>query len=426
MRSTVRTARPGATRRSLFVAPGVGASVPAAMSRTPPHSSHTAWWCGSVLGSNRAASPRLPGRRTVPARPVRASVSSVLYTVAKLIEGKSGRSRSNRSCAVGCEVSPAKRRTIAIRWGVSFSPARLRSRSIVLASCPWSGGPSTRTKLTRIIPRCKPLQTWLAPGLSIGPGPDRKQANDFVGGRRRVAAALSVLALAPAENGQLEVVELADGGLLGDVDRAHLSRPRAAHQLAGFVELACLGSLQLPARSLRKGARRQRHHVVEGQTHALLDGSTDFGHQGRCLANSLGLLHLERQPDPLAAPLDAARGTRSEGHDVAAAHAGDLARLPLHVLRVVVAPVDDHELLAAPADEHVTALDEAEVARLQEPAREGRVRPLRVFPVAAHDARAGHAELTDDALGQGPLARRVLRVEDPDRVLGELGPARHE
>ena len=36
MRSTVRTEKPGATRRSFFVAPGVGASVPAAMSRTRP------------------------------------------------------------------------------------------------------------------------------------------------------------------------------------------------------------------------------------------------------------------------------------------------------------------------------------------------------------------------------------------------------
>ena len=45
--------------------------------------------------------------------------------------GTSRRSRSKSSCAVGCVRSSASSPTIAIRCGVSFSPARLSSASIV-------------------------------------------------------------------------------------------------------------------------------------------------------------------------------------------------------------------------------------------------------------------------------------------------------
>ena len=99
-------------------------------SRTRPQPSHTAWWCGSMFGSNRAG----PGdSESEPQRPARASASSVLYTVAKLIVGMLVCSRSKISCAVGCDGSAAMARTIAMRCGVSLRPAPRTPASICCA-----------------------------------------------------------------------------------------------------------------------------------------------------------------------------------------------------------------------------------------------------------------------------------------------------
>jgi hypothetical protein len=108
------------------------------MSMTAPHRSHTAWWCGVLFGSNRAASPRLPDRRTMPASPARASVSSVLYTVAKLIEGKLGTEPLEQILRGGVRLVAREERTIAMRCGVSLQPRALRrSRSMARPPARW-------------------------------------------------------------------------------------------------------------------------------------------------------------------------------------------------------------------------------------------------------------------------------------------------
>ena len=67
------------------------------------------------------------------------SASSVLYTVAKLIVGMLDWSRSNIFCAVGCVGSPARARTIATRWGVSFRPAARTPLARPARSCTVAG-----------------------------------------------------------------------------------------------------------------------------------------------------------------------------------------------------------------------------------------------------------------------------------------------
>src|ERR1019366_3529908 len=236
----------------------------------------------------------------------------------------------------------------------------------------------------------------------------------------------SLLALAPAENSQLEIVELADRGLFGDVHRLHVPRARAAHELAGLVELASLRALKLAARRLRKRAGRQRNHVVQGQPHPLLHGASNLGDEATGLAHALWLLDFEGEHDALAIALDAARIPGPERNHVAPADAGDPARLPLHVLGVIVAAVDDHELLAPPAHEHVTALQKTEVAGLEKTSRKRVPSSFGIFPVPAHQAGPSDTELADDALGERSLARGVVGIEYADRVLGELAPARDE
>src|SRR5262249_40519566 len=138
---------------------------------------------------------------------------------------------------------------------------------------------------------------------------------------------------------------------------------------------------------------------------------------GCCALDVLRFLRLERNDDALAIALDPRRIPRSERDDVALANARHLGRLPLHVLRVVIAAVDDDDLLGAPADEEVLLVEEAEIARAEIVPGERVARALRVFPVALHDARPGDANLADAALGERGGAGGVFRIEDLHRVL---------
>src|SRR5262249_13501690 len=111
-----------------------------------------------------------------------------------------------------------------------------------------------------------------------------------------------------------------------------------------------------------------------------------------------------------------------EGDHVALADAGDLLDLPLDALRVVVAPVDDDEVLRAARDVELAAASVAEVAGAQ-PAvvAEGVHRGLGVAEVAAGDAGPAEPDLAGLALGQA----RAGLGEDADVVAGERPAARH-
>src|SRR5579862_6701520 len=106
---------------------------------------------------------------------------------------------------------------------------------------------------------------------------------------------------------------------------------------------------------------REGDHVVERQAHPFLHGLADLRREPGCLREALCLLDFEGENDPFSVALHPARVASPEGHDVPLTHAGNLAGLPLHVLRVIIAPVDDHDLLASSADVKLTAAHEPEV-----------------------------------------------------------------
>src|SRR5262249_24830393 len=75
----------------------------------------------------------------------------------------------------------------------------------------------------------------------------------------------------------------------------------------------------------------------------------------------------------------------------------------LEILRIVIAPADDDQVLEAAGDEELAGVQEPEIAGAQETLRpagkagaERALRQLRLVPVAAGDARAGHPDLVLD------------------------------
>src|SRR5688572_1632425 len=69
----------------------------------------------------------------------------------------------------------------------------------------------------------------------------------------------SALLSPSAQDGQLEVGELAHGGLLYDLELRGFALSRPLTKLARLVERAGLGALELPTRRLGEGSRRERH-----------------------------------------------------------------------------------------------------------------------------------------------------------------------
>ena len=119
--------------------------------------------------------------------------------------------------------------------------------------------------------------------------------------------------------------------------------------------------------------------------------------------------------------------SQTEGDDVAAPHAGQLAHRPLDVAGVIVPAADDDDVLDAPADEEATADEVAEVPRVQ-PGLPGRIvgqrtvglrRELGLLEVAAR-----HARPAGDDLAHLPLAEPLPGVvDDGELVAGECATA---
>src|SRR5262245_49367466 len=103
----------------------------------------------------------------------------------------------------------------------------------------------------------------------------------------------------------------------------------------------------------------------------------------------------------------------------------------LDILRVVVAPADDDQVLAAAGDEERVVLDEAEVARTQE--RSDPIRHQRgvdsldglsgAAPVPLGDAGAGDPDLADDGGRAGPA---TVGVDDQHLLVEDRPPAANQ
>ncbi len=117
------------------------------------------------------------------------------------------------------------------------------------------------------------------------------------------------------------------------------------------------------------------------------------------------------------APIDAERGAMADAQCSVRVLYG-----PLDVLWVMVAPVQDHQILQASGDEQLSIVQEPEIPGTQErqlaPIAEGRAEGclgrLRLFPVTATDRGAGHEDLTHPVGGEdlpgGGIDDRQLRT----------------
>ena len=155
----MRTEKPGQPRgaASSWHA-GVGASVPAAMSSTVPQRSHTAWWCGADVRIEPRRIAPLPGRRTVPRE------AGARQRVERVVDGREAHRRKASAGGARRDLRRRVRRRRprrAARWrcaaGSSFNPARFRSREHRARGLRVLGIHEV-AKLTRIVPRCNPLQ----------------------------------------------------------------------------------------------------------------------------------------------------------------------------------------------------------------------------------------------------------------------------
>ena len=165
MRSTRATAKPGAAARDACARRRASArACAAAMSSDRAAASHTAWWCGVVFGSKRAAA--LPSAQRSPTSP------ALRERVERVVDGREAHRRERRAepleellrrrvrLVVGEELA-----TIAMRCGVSLSPARLRSREHRLRAggadppcSPPLACPSARRNIIIMVLNCNPLR----------------------------------------------------------------------------------------------------------------------------------------------------------------------------------------------------------------------------------------------------------------------------
>ncbi len=189
-------------------------------------------------------------------------------------------------------------------------------------------------------------------------------------------------------------------------------------EVAGREAVPARAAPELPARGLGQGARRQQGHEFRRLGQHLRQRGVDRGGDLR-RAGGGAPADLGGDPDRLAR-----RALDREGRDPPRAESRH-ARLDcrLHVLRIDVVAAQDDEVLGAPGDEELAAVQEAEVPGPQ-PGRavaghEGRAGRLRVVPVAARDAGAAEPDLADRPVGAGEAR---ARVDDP-QVLGPDRPA---
>src|SRR5690606_28376319 len=193
-----------------------------------------------------------------------------------------------------------------------------------------------------------------------------------------------------AEDAQLQVRELARREMPRDLERALVF---ALLQLSLLVERARLGALELTARGLRDGARIDHHHLVDREPGGLRDPRLD---PARERVAPLAQLRLRDHDHRLTAE---ARLMAREGDDVSLAHAFHLGARPLEILRIIVLPVDDDDVLRAAADEDVAVDEVSEIAGAQPPVRADCLTGFfRHLEVALHHARAAHFDLTDSPI----------------------------
>jgi|GEM_PF-6800528 len=186
-------------------------------------------------------------------------------------------------------------------------------------------------------------------------------------------------------------------------------------QPAGEVVLLAAGAPDLAAGGAWHAAAAHQGDGMDRQVMFLGDRAADAGRDGGQVRRRHAAFQFLHQHQPLA--VFCIGSLDREGGAVALAQRGVGAlRRPLDVLRVVVAPADDDQVLQSSGDEQLAIVDEAEVAGAQEGAcafRGARVEAvgavLRLAPVAPADAAAAHPDLAD-------LARRAfapgLRVDD--------------
>ena len=187
------------------------------MSRTAPHASQTAWWWARVFGSNRAASPRCPEAQRAREPGARRARRACCRRSRSSSSESSARSRSKSSCAVGCDSSlreeahdrDALRRQLQPR---ALEVAQHRRPLVARGTSRRSDARASRHAARSLTENDSKLQAPVA----VAPTADGSGAN----GRGP-----SVLAFfAAAEDGELEVAELALRRLLRDVELARVAR----------------------------------------------------------------------------------------------------------------------------------------------------------------------------------------------------------
>ncbi len=190
---------------------------------------------------------------------------------------------------------------------------------------------------------------------------------------------------------------------LGRLGLRRRVQPAAPHhrQLPREIELAAAAALDLAAGRLRHASLGDQQDLVD-QRLVLL------GHRAPHRLGDSGeirrvAIHLVDHHQPLL-PLDL--------HREGGARAGPQGRMgvlgrQLDILRIVIAPAQDDEVLHAAGDEQLAAVEEAEVSRAQpgrgiprQPGAEGTLALLRPVPVAAGHAVPRHPDLADPPLGQ--------------------------
>src|SRR5207245_2545384 len=89
-------------------------------------------------------------------------------------------------------------------------------------------------------------------------------------------------------------------------------------------------------------------------------------------------------------------------HRAAFADAGDLVHQPFDPLRMIVAAVDDQDVLDASGNEDPVADLVTEISGVQPTAPERGLRSFRVLPISGGQARSAEADPADVALGKDP------------------------
>src|SRR5664280_374241 len=176
-----------------------------------------------------------------------------------------------------------------------------------------------------------------------------------------------------------------------EADRAHRTRWR---QLAGEKPPQRLAPAHLAARGAGKRPRFEQTHGMRPDAGALQNCAPD-SLRGAVVASRVAGAF--REHEQVLAPV--ALGDEPEGDRAAGPHARDSGQAFLELLRRVVGPADDDEVLGAGADVQLAARDEPQVAGVEEAVRERARGRAGEAEVPGHHEPPADEDAPDPALG---------------------------